>query len=438
VLKQFLNHINRHKLCKPTDKILLAVSGGLDSVVMLHLFKQAGFNVGIAHCNFQLRAEASVEDEVFVGALCSTQHISFHSKRFDTALYAAEKKISIQMAARDLRYDFFKTIMQHHDYDWLATAHHLNDNLETVLLNLVKGTGLDGLVGIPLKKEKKIRPLLFATKSMIINYAKEHQLRWREDASNASDDYQRNFLRHQVIPRLKEINPSIEVTFHNTHERITGGAGFARFFLDRFMDQFVQHKGDQLFLNKEKILENRTPSVLLWELIKQFGFNYDQCIDIAEDHPSGRMFRSPTHDLFIDRTHFIVAPANITDNVSVTIESFSEFVEGGGGRLHSELFAKNTFTLDKSARVAQLDYDKIRFPLVWRMWRPGDAFIPLGMKESKKVSDFLIDLKLSIPEKNKVTVIESAGIIVWVVGMRIHDHFKVGGETNRILKMRFI
>jgi tRNA(Ile)-lysidine synthase len=433
VVEQFLNHIHRHELCKTTDKILLAVSGGIDSMVMLHLFRQAGFTVGVAHCNFQLRGNDSLADETLVSDTCAALQVPFHAKRFATSGYAAGSGLSIQMAARQLRYDFFSDLLNDHGYACLATAHHLNDALETTILNLVKGTGMDGLQGIPVKNGRTIRPLLFATKEMLAAHAARHGLRWREDASNASDDYQRNFIRHQVIPSLKTLNPGLEHTYQATSERITGAAHFAKNYIDMVAAGAISASGENITLSRKKLTATAFPAVMLWELIKDRGFNFTQCQEIVADHQPGKKFFSATHVLVTDREAYILQEKKPEHVLSLAIEAQMASVKNGNAALHFEVCPRAQFSLAKDQAVAQLDLDKITYPLLWRTWRNGDSFVPLGMHHSKKLSDFLIDLKVPLPEKEKVTVIESAGTIVWVVGLRINDHYKVTPQTSRIL-----
>lgn len=437
MVEQLLNHIKRNNLCKTTDKILLAVSGGVDSMVMLHLFRQTGFKIGVVHCNFQLRGEASMGDEEFVRQTCDENNIPFYVKRFNTLTYAEENRLSIQMAARDLRYSFFDTLVDGLAYDYLATAHHLNDSIETTLLNLVKGTGIDGLSGIPQTKDKVIRPLLFATKEMLMDYATRYHLSWREDVSNGSTDYQRNFIRHRIIPELKALNPNFENTFQYTLQRLTGARLFASAYIDHFAQQALQFTNGRINIDKRKLLKNPAPSVLLWELIKDKGFNFDQCIEIVSMHQSGKKFFTSGYELFVDREYYIIQKKNDNAVTSIIVDKNADVVKGIAGNLYFEIQDKKDFCLRRETELAQLDFDRIEYPLTWRTWQPGDHFIPLGLTQTKKLSDFFIDMKLSMPVKNQMTVIESAGRVIWVVGLRIHNDFKVTEDTGRILTIRF-
>lgn len=433
VVEQLLNHINRYALCKTTDKILVAVSGGLDSMVLLHLLKAAGFRIGVVHCNFQMRGDDSQADEELVRVTCAESNTSYFVRKFDTNDYATTHGISIQMAARDLRYIFFQELLQRESYDYLATAHHFNDSIETILLNFVRGTGIDGMAGIAPKKEKIIRPLLFATRKMILDYANKHKITWREDSSNLTDDYQRNFLRHQVIPKFLEMNPGFEEGFRDTQERIAGSVLFKQAYVSGILSAAVDTRDNKSVVNIRKIQESVSPAVLLWELIKHLGFNYDQCRQIVNDHQSGKLFFSDSHQLLIDRTQYFIERKQSSDFLTQTIEKGQLKVGQAPFVLTTREVLYSDFKMMKDSSLAQLDADQLKFPIVWRRWQAGDYFIPLGMRQEKKLSDFLIDLKIPFNTKADVTVLESGGDIVWVVGYRISERYKVTPDTKRIL-----
>lgn len=434
VVEQLLNHINRSSLCKTTDKILLAVSGGLDSMVMLHLLKNAGFTLAVAHCNFQLRGAESDGDEAFVAETCRQFNIPFHAKRFDTEAFAQQSAISIQMAARDLRYDFFQQIIMNIGYDYVATAHHFDDVIESVFLNLVRGTGIDGIRGIAVKKENVIRPMMFATRDMIHAYAQSEGIRWREDASNDTDDYRRNFLRHQVLSKLKELNPSFTEKFRDTHDRLLGARAFAEAFIEDVRSSAMETRPNHsVTIEIAAIQKAPFPAVLLWELIKHLGFKYDQCKKIAVDHQPGKIFFTDTHQLVVDRSRYIIEGKQQKDFVTQLVQKGQQRVGHPPMCLLLTEVSADEFTLKKKPEIAQLDAARLKFPLTWRRWQSGDYFTPLGMRVEKKVSDFLIDLKIPFNAKADVTVLESAGEIVWIVGYRISDRYKITEETRRVL-----
>lgn len=432
MVEQFLNHIQRHNLCKTNDKILLAVSGGIDSIVMTHLFVSAGFTVAVAHCNFQLRGQASNSDEAFVSLFCLDHKIPFHTKRFDTAATAAEQRESIQVTARNLRYDFFDQLCREHGYSYVATGHHLDDNIETVLLNLTRGTGIDGLTGIPVKTKNVIRPMLFASRSQIHEYATFHRLTWREDASNATDDYSRNLIRHHVVPKLLEINPGLYHTFRNTIERLSFSRNLNREHIQKMSEQFCREIRGQLHIDKNILREIDPPEIVLWEMLKSRGFNYEQCKLIAQLDGVGKQIFSGSHSLTSDRDAFIVAPINTnSDTVQITPETVSASRHGRSIQIRQQPLSAFQLSLHRS--LAQLDVAKVKFPITWRRWQAGDSFRPFGMSSSKKISDFLIDLKVPLPDKDNVTVLESAGEIIWVVDFRIDDRYKVTQKTSEVL-----
>lgn len=434
MLEQLSNHIDRHALCKITDKILLAVSGGLDSMVMLHLMRQAGYRLGVAHANFQLRGDESVADEVLVRDTCQRNHIPFFCRRFDTPAYAADRRISVQMAARDLRYAYFGELLTAEGYDLVATGHHYTDVVESVLLNIIRGTGIDGFRGIAVKKGKIIRPMLFATRRMIESYALKEKIVWREDASNASDDYQRNFLRHQVIPRMEEMNPAFEQGFRQTHERLLGARALMLQYLEGFRRSALEVRNDrETLVNIRMVDESPSPAVLLWELIKEHGFNFTQCCNMVEDHHPGTIFHSDSHQVVVDRTHYIIERKQATGFVRRTIERGQSFAGETPFVLSLREVARENFHLKMDSSLGQLDADRLQFPLVWRKWEAGDYFVPLGMQQEKKLSDFLIDLKVPFNSKADLTVVQSGKDIVWVAGFRVSERYKVTDKTRRVL-----
>lgn len=432
--KQFQGHIDHHQLCKTTDKILLAVSGGLDSMVMFHLFLAGGYSVAAAHCNFQLRGKESDEDEAFVKRQCEQHNVPFYSTRFSTATYAHEHGISIQMAARTLRYEWFSELLKSEKLDKLATAHHLNDSLETVLLNLTHGTDLHGMTGIPVKHGSIIRPLLFATRHEVETFAASHQIIWREDISNAADHYQRNFMRQHIIPQLKKLNPSLEKTILTTQSKLMGELILMKAGLESFMSKYVVYEDGRVLILKTGLQNHSHPASVLWEMIKWYGFNFDQCNEVIESMSgqSGKKFCSPTHQLIVDREYLmVVVPKDV--NEQVEIKAGQSVVSLGSMKLKIQQ-AKPV--VSKAPSVASLDAAKVEFPLLWRRWQSGDSFYPLGMTGRKKVSDFLIDEKISIADKALVTVVVSKDEIIWVVGYRIDDRYKITSSTKSALELR--
>ncbi len=434
MLTRIKDFVIRHNLFDPEDRILLAVSGGLDSMVMLDLFREAGYRIGVAHFNFQLRGEESDGDESFVEHYCNRSGIKFFSQRCDTKNYAEETGLSIQMAARELRYAWFNQVLEKEKYHWVATAHHLDDNLETVLSRWTKGAGLDQLMGIQVKNEKVVRPLLFATREEISKHAASRKILWREDSSNKTDDYQRNFIRHQIIPRLKEINPSLESTFFNSLEKMNGAHELMQRGLGQLKDSMTRIKGNQFLIDKNLLMLLKNPAFVCHEFLRPFGFEWDRCLQLVASLASqpGKLFYSSTHEAVIDREFIMVSPRNGLMG-EILIEEGQD--KAALGPLTLTIKKAPVNTISGEPLLGTFDYSRIKFPMVWRKWRNGDAFFPLGLGHHKKVSDFLIDQKVPMTEKSLVTILESGGDVVWVVGYRVDDRFKVTPQTKSVLQV---
>lgn len=417
--KRFVQFIEKNNLCTREQPLFVAVSGGIDSMVLLHLFKNTGYNITALHVNFGLRGEESDEDQSFVQTKCDHWGIRCLVKAVSTKNYATGQGISIQMAARDLRYEWFSEMIASAPGAVVATAHHINDSGETMLLNLVRGTGIDGLTGIPLQNNGVIRPLAFATREDINAYAAEHGVTWREDESNLDDHYQRNFLRHRVIGLLKQINPSLDDTMSKNFSRLGAERELMERSLVSLKDKYTKDDHGNIRIEKRGLEGFIHKSGVLLRMIEPFDFNFAtaESIVAALDGQPGKKFFSKTHQLVVDRDHLIVSSL------------FSETIDNTSIDIHE--------TTDKSFSsnpdIAYVDADKIHLPLSLRKWKEGDSFQPLGMKGKKKLSDFLIDEKISVTEKQSVTVLTSNEEIVWVVGMRIDDRYKITPSTQRVL-----
>lgn len=433
MIDQFLSHIAKHQLLSPTDPVLLAVSGGVDSMVMLQLFSQTDWKVAVAHANFQLRGTDSSADEQLVRQTADTLGLPFFTKKFSPKAFAKTKGISLQMAARSQRYEWFEELCETHGFTQIATAHHLNDSFETLLMNLVRGTGIDGIAGIPVVHELTIRPMLFASREEILAFAKSNDVRWREDSSNLSDHYHRNLVRNQVMPLLRTMNPNLESTFVRTLERLTGGQYFAKEFINQFKQKAVVLTASGMTVDRHLVLQSAHPAVLMWEILKPLGFHYDQCADMVSTEQTGKIFIGETHTLAVDRDQFYVSHNYQPSCFQCEIASLDVPYTMNGITLSFSLEDGKSNIINKDPAYAALDFEKIKLPLLWRAHRPGDHFVPLGMKQRKKISDFLIDQKISVLAKRNVTVLESSGVIVWVTGMRIADPFKVTDQTKQVL-----
>lgn len=420
--------MNVQQLFDADDRILLAVSGGIDSVVMAHLFAAAGFKIGIAHCNFQLRENDADLDAAFVSELASQLKVPFHQVKFKTAAYAEEKKISIQMAARDLRYSWLRKIKEEFNYGYIAVAHHKNDTVETVLINIIRGTGIAGLHGILPKRDDIIRPLLYLTREDIEHIANVCAIGYREDLSNRSSKYLRNKLRNEVIPILKEINPDLEQTFSQTIEYVKESEELVNLFLEEKKTELFHERQSEQLINIEKLNEQKHIQALLFGLLKPYNFSATTVSEIigALNGQPGKQFLSSSHKIVKDRKYLILSSLSEKEG-AITMESlFTERIE-----------PNKSFGIPFSNKIGCFDYEKLSLPLEVRTWQPGDSFIPLGMKSKKKLSDFLIDLKIPLNEKEKVKVVLSGSEIIWVAGYRINDKYKITPETKKIYILEF-
>jgi tRNA(Ile)-lysidine synthase len=436
----FLKYAREKNLFSPGEKVLLAVSGGLDSMVMLHLFSRNGIQAGIAHCNFHLRGQESDDDETFVKQCADTYGMPFFGRGFDTKHYAAAQGVSTQMAARTLRYDWFNELMDTHGYDKMAVAHHADDNVETVLLNLIRGTGLKGACGIAPINNRLIRPLLFATREQISRYAADNGIAYREDRSNASDDYARNYIRHHVTPGLKTLNPSLAKTFRHNSEYLTQAWCLLEELVKKNKAAWCVRHHDEWRIDIKALQQTAAPDFWLFELLQDFGFNSAQTADISGtlNAQPGKHFFSATHELVKDRDSLIIGLKSKTEDDSTQtgkIQKTDTHLAYPIDLTLEQRLYDGISALPQDKHVACLDADKLRFPLTVRLWHEGDAFTPLGMKGKKKLSDFLIDQKIPLPHKQQQWVILSGNDIVWLVGQRLDDRYKVTPQTKNILQI---
>jgi tRNA(Ile)-lysidine synthase len=449
MLQQMLSFIYDENLFTKKDKLLLAVSGGADSVVMTELIAEAGFTFAVAHCNFRLRGAEADADEEFVKKLAKNKNVKFFNTSFSTEKYAAENKLSIQMAARELRYRWLEQTRKENNFDCICTAHHLNDIIETVLINLTKGTGIAGMTGIKAKNKKITRPLLFATRQQIEQYAKEYHLKFRTDLSNLSDDYLRNKIRLQVIPVLKEINPSLEKTFEKNINNWKQTEQLARQFIQTAKEKILVISGEEIKINIEELQKFDAQQAILFEILSEYNFSSTVIAQVHEsrERQSGKMFLSDTHQLIKHGNFFILKPVEEeVDIEEIEIKNTdAEITFRKGLILISRLCLNNDADREKLNEIlrdekhAALDESSLHFPLVMRCWQAGDYFIPFGMKgKKKKLSDFFTDQKISVDKKRKIKVITSNNEIVWIVGKRVDERYAVGSGTKNVLLMQII
>lgn len=435
MLREFIKYIDDNRLIKKDDRVLLAVSGGIDSMVMTDLFKRAGISIGIAHCNFTLRGKESDKDEELVREFAVRNGIEFFSVRFDTGSYAEEKGISVQMAARDLRYSWFEKIRKKNGFDSVALAHNLNDNIETFLINLTRGTGITGLSGIKKTRNRLIRPLLFATRNSIEKYCRKYGIVYREDKSNAETKYTRNKIRHQVITVLGEINPSIESTLNETSERLRDINEIFRGFTENLRRKIFRKHDGNLTADISRLTPFMKNSAVLFELFRPFNIKSGGITDLRNilKGQTGRQMITDTHRIIKNRNELIITALPVKENETLSFRNIRELSEYPIIISVRELTVSGGFRIPVSRYTACIDYEKISFPLNLRNWQHGDYFYPLGMKHKKKLSDYLIDRKIPIPGKENIKVLESEGKIVWVIGERIDDRFKVTENTAKVL-----
>lgn len=413
---------------------VLAVSGGVDSVALAHLLIEAGSAFSIAHCNFKLRGTESDKDEQFVATLAAGLGVDYYQKSFDTAKYALEQGISIQMAARELRYSWFKELTVAMDA-CLITAHHANDVAETMLFNLSKGTGLAGLHGIKEYDGKTVRPLLWAKKEEILQFAQEHQLEWRDDLSNDENKYNRNRIRNNIIPEFEKINPLFIKAAWRTANRINDAEAALDFLIEQ--QNIIRVEDGHHFVDKEKLMALRGKSTILYRLINNFGFNYDQVDDILKSLSStGAIFLSKNWSLNIDREDIIISQIENDQDHYVQLLSDKAIITVKNKTIRCNSFDRKQYDISTSPTVAALDLAKLKFPLEVRGLKQGDRFQPLGMKGTKLISDFLIDEKVPVALKQDEFVVISGDKIAWLAGRRIGDSFKITDETEVVFEIR--
>ena len=437
VKKIIENYIDRLQLLKPKDKIVVGFSGGADSTALLHILHNLGYTCIAAHCNFHLRGEESDRDEAFVTDFAASLNLPLYKQHFDTKRIAKERGISIEMAARELRYHWFAELKEKHRADAIAVAHHKDDSIETVLLNLIRGTGIKGLTGIQPKTGDLIRPLLCVSKKDILQYVSSDNLPFVTDSSNKQDQWIRNKIRLQLIPLMETINPSVRKSIIQTMENMTE----AFKIYEKEIDNTIQ-----VIFNREKgvisiplLKTSSSPESLLFEILKDYGFGKEVIKEMhtAIDSQPGKMFYAENYYVVKDRNEFLLSPVIQEDNKSYFVYEDDRIIETPV-RLTISFLSDNTKDLiEKKTNVACLDHDKLQFPLILRKWKKGDKFIPLGMKNFQKLSDFFTNLKFSKIQKENTWILISGEKIVWIVNHRIDDRFKADIHTKKryILKL---
>jgi tRNA(Ile)-lysidine synthase len=439
LLQKFTEFNHDKHLANRKKKCLLTVSGGMDSMVMCDLFFRAGFPFAIAHCNFNLRGKESDGDEQLVKSLTKKYKVEVFTKSFATKEYAEQKNISIQLAARELRYAWFEELRKEKQLDLIATAHHLNDNIETIIYNLIKGTGIRGLRGIPVRHEHIIRPLLFASREEIAGYQKENALAFREDSSNTDDKYTRNKIRHLLIPFMKEINPSLEKTFGDKIDLFTElEALYEKQVNKPVKGLFLQRKED-IYIPIAKLKKTKNAATILFEYLKDLGFNAEQVDDMLANLDSipGKQFLTDKARIIKDRRFFILTQLSQKDFTTQLIQKDDTEIQLSNAHLKLSVVKREDLKISADKNLAFIDLAKLEFPLTVRHWKQGDYFYPFGMKmKKKKLKKFFTDQKVALNEKETIWVIESNQKIVWVAGHRMDERFKVGENTGEVLRVQ--
>lgn len=437
--RRFNEFIERYKLLQKSDRIIAAVSGGMDSMVMCELLLKNRFKFVIAHANFGLRGKESDRDEQFVKELANRYKTSFHIKHFDTLAYASANHISVEMAARELRYNWFYELMVQENMNRIVTAHHKNDNAETIILNLVRGTGIRGMHGILPHSGALARPMLFATRQEIGEYARENKIMYRTDETNNDMEIRRNFIRHQVIPALKTINPNLEETLSLHAEYFLEYEKFISRHLDEMKNLLMHFENDLVKIDISLLVVLQFKNLILYEILRDFGFNYETVIRIsgALTTTPGKKFLSTTHELLKDRKFLVISSVGRElEKPEVIVTQSTSVIQFSNDRFEFMKFTRQGDPADiKDKNVACLDFHKLAFPIKIRYWQEGDYFIPFGMKTRKKLSDFFIDEKVPVNEKNKIALFESAGEIIWISGYRIDNRYRINSGTKVIYKI---
>ena len=433
MVTKFQNNINQNLPFLKEAKILLATSGGIDSMVLLNLCHQLKLDIRVAHCNFQLRGDESDADEIFVKQQCEKLDVLLFITHFDTKKFAENQKLSIQVVARNLRYEWFNTLLINNNYDYILTAHHLDDSLETFLINFTRGSGLDGLNGIPQQKGNVIRPLLPFSRNEIKAFAKENNIQWREDSSNASDKYLRNKIRHDVIPVLKELNPSLLNSFENTISNLKQSQSLVNDASQIVYKQVVSEE-DTIKIDISKLTAFQNYKAYLYQWLSEYGFTAWDDIYALVGAQSGKQVFSETHILLKDRNHLILFPKR-NDN-----EPMHFWVEKDQKEVKFPLkmgFCNVDDILVEPTTTIFVDEEKLQFPLEIRKWQEGDLFYPFGMNGSKKLGKYFKDEKFSLFDKSNTWLLCSENQIVWIVGKRQDERFKVTETTTKILKINY-
>ena len=411
------------------DKLILAISGGADSVFLMHFLLENGYNFELAHCNFNLRGYESDDDERFIKELAKKYKLTLHIKHFDTKNYASKNRISLQMAARDLRYKWFNDLLISEDAKYIVIAHHIDDSVETFFINILRGSGLKGLLGIKEKNKRIVRPLMSVTKNEIINYLQNRGFLYRNDSSNSSLKYLRNKIRNIILPLLIEINPSIKKTLSNEMKILEGVSEVYHLQIDKVRKDIMQIEDNIVKVKILDLLALKPLHIYLYELFSPYGFSDFLSISDSLEGQSGKCFFSSTHQLLINRDFVIISNFRIVKDILFTIQELTQSIIKP---INLNFLLSDSVKWNDDSNYAYLDFDKLHFPLTLRTWQTGDKFMPLGMTKFKKLSDYFIDNKFSVLEKKSQWLLCSESDIVWIVGHRIDNRYKLHTKTKKV------
>ena len=439
-IERFRKYVSDNELFTADDRILLAVSGGVDSMVMLSLFTECGYNVGIAHCNFCLRGVESDEDEILVAEEARKRGAECYNRRFDTQGEMERTGESMEMAARRLRYDWFDELCAEHGYTTIAVAHHIDDSIETFFINLLRGTGLRGLTGITTRRNNIIRPLMFATRKEITEYAVSHHIPYREDSSNRSTKYLRNKIRLGLVPMIREINPKFTSLMRGNIAHLAEAQVFVNYAIDIIRQTTIEELDGIHYLRLERLGDNIPQNFVAYEILNStYGFKSDVVNALMRAYHngvSGKRFYSKEWVAYLERGEIAIAPIADDDDCEIVVNADDMRSFCGNSVLYYERADIDQIqTFGVPGNMAQIDADKLQYPLRLRRWRAGDWFVPFGMSGRKKVGDFLTDTKVSAPERKRQFVLLSGEDIVWVVGRRIDDRYALTSKSENVLKI---
>ncbi|PTX63111.1 tRNA(Ile)-lysidine synthase [Kordia periserrulae] len=433
MLEKLETHITANFSFLKNAKLLIAISGGLDSVVLSKLLHKLNYSLAFAHCNFQLRGKESDGDEIFVKELAETLNVKVFSKKFETEAFAKQEKLSIQMAARKLRYEWFQELARTFQYDYIVTAHHKDDALETFIINLSRGTGIEGLTGIPERNGNIVRPLLSFTREDIHAYAKEQQLQWREDSSNASTKYLRNKIRHDIVPLLQELHPTFMDNFEMTQQHLRGSNAIIHDRIQQLKERLLEKVAKDYYQIEIAAIEQLSnPKAYLYELLKEFGFHHWEDVSDMLSAQSGKQLFSAHYRLIKDRTHLLIQKQSKDDKEQEILIKEIPTELKTPIQLHIEEVARIT---DTGKNILYVAKELLKFPLIVRKWKNGDYFYPLGMRGKKKVSKYFKDEKYSLIDKEHQWLLCSGENIVWIIGKRSDNRYKLTQPTNTIIKL---